>query len=151
MCEPACTAMLLPSVFLLVLTPTMKTEHTRDIRVCFSVGLSVIVAACPAYNGTTLSEGGSYMSYEQQGQRPHHLILAERETLTVSGVEEVDSFDEAEIVMTTNRGELIVRGSDLHIGKLSLDAGELLVSGQIDELCYITAEPRSGFWSRLFK
>ena len=93
------------------------------------------------------------MPYEEapRQQRPHHLILEERARLTVSGVEEGDSFDEAEIVMTTDLGGLIVRGSELHIGKLSLDTGELLVTGQIAELCYLEPEPKGGFWSRLFK
>ena len=48
---------------------------------------------------------------------PHHIILEEREGLTVSGVEEVESFDENTIVMDTVRGTLVVRGEGLHIEK----------------------------------
>ena len=93
------------------------------------------------------------MPYEEtpRQQRPHHLILEERARLTISGVEEVDSFDEAEIVMTTDLGGLIVRGRELHIGKLSLDGGEMQVDGRIDAVTYEDTEVRQGsFLSRLF-
>ena len=53
------------------------------------------------------------MPYEENRPRAeaaHHIILEEREQLSVSGVEEVESFDENTIVMLTNRGTLIVRG-----------------------------------------
>ena len=56
---------------------------------------------------------------------PHRLELDGREKLTVSGVDDVDRFDESEIVMTTSAGTLIVQGESLHIDKLSLDGGEL--------------------------
>ena len=64
------------------------------------------------------------MPYEDNRTRPeaaHHIILEEREQLSVSGVEEVESFDESTIVMLTSRGTLVVRGEELHIEKLSLD------------------------------
>ncbi len=81
----------------------------------------------------------------------HRLELAGRERLTVSGVEDVERFDESGIVMATSAGTLVVTGSDLHIGKLSLDGGELNVDGQIDSLAYEDGgEGRGGFFSRLF-
>jgi len=81
----------------------------------------------------------------------HHLELVGREQLTVSGVEDVDRFDETVIVMSTSAGTLVVSGEDLHIGKLSLDGGELHVDGRIDSLTYEDAGPsRGGLLSRLF-
>ena len=81
----------------------------------------------------------------------HRLTLTGRETLTVSGVEDVERFDETGIVMSTSAGTLVVTGEDLHIGKLSLDGGELHVDGRIDSVTY-EDEGRSqgGFFSRLF-
>lgn len=46
---------------------------------------------------------------------PHHIHLDERKSLSISGVLEVESFDEEAIVMSTSLGELIVRGNGLHI------------------------------------
>ncbi len=81
---------------------------------------------------------------------PHRLTLDNRERLTVSGVEEVESFDENSIVMTTGQGVLIVRGEGLHIGKLSLDGGDLLVDGMVDAISYEDIRQRKGgFLARL--
>lgn len=80
----------------------------------------------------------------------HRITLDERRRLTVSGVEEVESFDESSIVMRTQHGSLIIHGSDLHIEKLSLDGGDLLVQGEVDALTYEEEVP-SSFLSRLFR
>ena len=81
----------------------------------------------------------------------HRLELVGRERLTVSGVEDVDRFDETGIVMSTSAGTLVVTGEDLHIGKLSLDGGELHVDGRIDSVTYDDeGRSRGGFFSRLF-
>lgn len=80
----------------------------------------------------------------------HRLELTDRSHLTVSGVEDVERFDESGVVMTTAAGTLIVTGEDLHIGKLSLEGGELYVDGRIDALTYEDApDRRGGFLSRL--
>ena len=81
----------------------------------------------------------------------HRLELVGRERLVVSGVEDVDRFDETGIVMSTTAGTLVVTGEDLHIGKLSLDGGELHVDGRIDSVTYEDeGQGRGGFFSRLF-
>lgn len=74
----------------------------------------------------------------------HHLTLEQRERLVVSGVEEVERFDEESIVLTTTMGELEVRGEGLHIEKLSLEGGELHVEGTVTALIYETAPRESG-------
>ena len=95
------------------------------------------------------------MQYEEKRVRPeaaHHVILEGRESLTVSGVEEVESFDETTIVMSTSKGSLVVRGEELHIEKLSLDGGDLRVEGMVDSLTYEDdGGPRAGFLARLFR
>ena len=80
----------------------------------------------------------------------HRLELNGRSHLTVTGVEDVDRFDENEIVMSTAEGMLVVTGESLHIGKLSLDGGELHVDGRIDALSYEEAPARGGLLARLF-
>ena len=84
-------------------------------------------------------------------QGAHRLELIGREHLTVSGVEDVERFDETGIVMSTATGTLVVTGENLHIGKLSLDGGELHVDGRIDAVSYEDGgEERGGFFRRLF-
>lgn len=94
------------------------------------------------------------MGYDEGRLTPeaaHHILLEGREQLTVSGVEEVESFDENTIVMVTSKGTLVVRGEDLHIEKLSLDGGDLKVEGAVDALSYEDDRSgRGGLLSRLF-
>ena len=96
------------------------------------------------------------MQYEDRRPRQeaadHHVILEGRASLSVSGVEEVESFDENAIVMRTSLGTLVVRGEELHIEKLSLDGGDLRVEGMVDSLTYEDdGGPRAGFLARLFR
>ena len=91
------------------------------------------------------------MAYEEK-MMPHHVILDGRSSLTVSGVEEVDSFDENTIVMATVTGTLVVRGEGLHIEKLSLDGGDLKVEGTVDSLTYEDdGREKGGFLARLLR
>ncbi len=89
--------------------------------------------------------------YMQEGT--HHLTLEDRRKLTVSGVEEVESFDESGIIMHTGHGTLVVRGSGLHIEQLSVDGGQLRVEGEVESLTYEDTGARSGggFFSRLLR
>lgn len=82
----------------------------------------------------------------------HNIILQNRKTLIVSGVVDVDSFDEQCVVIFTDVGELVVRGADLHINKLSIETGELSLDGEIDSLTYSnTPQQAGGFFSRLLR
>ena len=87
------------------------------------------------------------MAYEITGAPLHHrLELDGRERL-----EDVARFDETCIVMSTCVGELVVTGEGLHIGKLTLDGGELHVDGHIDSISYEEpAAGRTSLLSRLF-
>ena len=93
------------------------------------------------------------MAYEDNRPRPeagHRVVLEDREHRTISGVEEVERFDESAIVLTTALGTLEIQGEDLHIEKLSLDGGDLRVEGTVSALIYETDErPRGGLLSRL--
>ncbi len=83
---------------------------------------------------------------------PHNVILEDRRNLTVSGVSDVDSFDEQNITVFTDMGELAVRGYNLHINKLNIETGELTLEGEISSLTYTDEQQRgSGFFGRLFK
>ncbi len=58
----------------------------------------------------------------------HNVIMESRKTLTVSGVMDIDSFDEESIVIFTELGELTVSGNNLHINKIDVDTGDLFKS-----------------------
>lgn len=89
--------------------------------------------------------------YSNLSAAAHRLEISGREHLTISGVEDVERFDETGIVMSTTAGMLVIAGEDLHIGKLALDGGELHVDGRIDSVTYEEeGQSRGGFFSRLF-
>lgn len=81
---------------------------------------------------------------------PHKLTLNQREDLSVTGVSEVVSFDETAVVLKTHLGTLVVQGEGLVLKTLSVEGGQVSVSGHIGSLIY--EEPRSeGFFRRLFR
>ena len=83
---------------------------------------------------------------------PHNIVMEDRKTLMITGVSDVDSFDDQNVVVFTDLGELTVRGNNLHIGKLSVETGELSVTGNIYALGYTDDRERSGgLFSRMFK
>ena len=93
------------------------------------------------------------MSYEEKqhpSAKTHSISMENRTKLNVTGVEDVESFDENAIIMNTSQGDLIVRGTGLHIGRISLDVGQLSVEGSISELSYEDKAPSGGFWQKLF-
>lgn len=77
------------------------------------------------------------------------LLLKDRATLTLDGVEDVLGFDEAAITCRTTLGELLIEGSSLHIAAFSAESGQLCVVGSICSLCY--AEKREGKSGGLFR
>ncbi|MBR2666796.1 MAG: sporulation protein [Oscillospiraceae bacterium] len=92
------------------------------------------------------------MVYDKMESAAHHLILEGRERLSVSGVEDVESFDETAAVMRTVRGLLVVRGQGLHVGRLNLEAGELELEGAVESLAYEREPGEQGtLFRRLFR
>ena len=84
---------------------------------------------------------------------PNNIIMEDRRLLTVSGVSDVDSFDEESVVVFTDLGLLTIKGSSLHINRLSIEVGELSVEGEITSLSYSDVQPRgsSSFFSKVFR
>ena len=92
------------------------------------------------------------MGYETAEQGVHRLSLEDRGQLRVSGVSDVESFDEQTVVLHTGRGTLIVRGRDLHMQMLSLEGGQISIDGVVDALAYEDDGRESGgLFSRLFR
>ena len=98
--------------------------------------------------------GVIFMEEKISSGRLHRLVLSDRHTGSVTGVNDVGSF-ENEIVLDTDMGLLTVRGKELHVKRLTLEKGELDLEGQVDSLNYSSnaALKRSGdsFLNRLFK
>lgn len=92
---------------------------------------------------------------EKPGIRPHTCNLQNRSAAGVTGVREVVSFDENQVIMDTDMGLLTLKGKDLHVSRLTVEKGEVDVEGTVDSLAYSSNEAyrKSGqnLLSRLFK
>ena len=91
------------------------------------------------------------MTVEQRGTRAQNLILENRKRLSVSGVEEVDGFDEEYVRMITSLGTLTIHGAEMHVESLSVESGEAVVTGHITELVYEESSHSVGIVRRLFR
>ena len=80
----------------------------------------------------------------------HVLHMENREKLTLAGVEDVSGFDENLILLETSLGALHVRGEQLHIERIDLEAGQLELRGRIRELSYDEPARSASLWARLF-
>ncbi len=83
--------------------------------------------------------------------REHSLTLVAREKLEISGVSDVKGFNEDTISVITDRGNLIVKGENLHISRLSLEKGEVSLDGKVNSLQYLGDAPQKGVLARIFK
>ena len=77
---------------------------------------------------------------ERSGIRAHACRLENRNSASLTGVREVVSFDENQVVMDTDMGLLTIKGKDLHVSRLTVEKGEMEVEGQIDSLTYSSNE-----------
>ncbi len=96
------------------------------------------------------------INYNSRTQiRTHKVVLSSRKTCTITGVNDVLSFDINEVLLETEQGMLMIKGAELHVSRLSLDKGEVDVDGSIDSLTYSdavsTKEKAESFFSRLFQ
>ncbi|MGN0370120.1 MAG: sporulation protein YabP [Butyrivibrio sp.] len=66
----------------------------------------------------------------------HQITMMNRKTGTITGVKDVISFDLTSILLETDCGMITLKGHDLHVNRLSVERGELDISGTIDSLQY---------------
>jgi len=76
------------------------------------------------------------MEEKRRAPSRHSLQIDRRENVVVTGMIDVISFDEESVIGETEMGIIIIRGSNLHVKRISLDSGELAVSGEIDGINY---------------
>ena len=83
-----------------------------------------------------------------------NLILENRSKLSVSGVNDVLSFDDEIVITETELGMLTIKGENLKINKLSIDTSEIIIEGNINNLAYSyhgQGKTDGGLFSKIFK
>lgn len=83
----------------------------------------------------------------------HSIAIDKRENVIVAGVLDVISFDEESVIAETELGVVVIKGANLHVKRINLENGELLVMGEIDGISYENASggKAKSIVGRLFK
>ena len=74
------------------------------------------------------------MQASQQG--PHGLSLTNRSHAEITGVSDVDCFNEQLVVLSTTMGMMTISGNNLNISHLNQEEGRLIVDGEFDSIEY---------------
>lgn len=92
------------------------------------------------------------MSEDRASFKNQNIVIEDRNRISISGVELVDSFNESTIVLSTVKGGLSIKGDELNISNLNLDEGSVKISGTVNSLTYISKEgvPKN-FMGKIFK
>ncbi|MGI6239861.1 MAG: YabP/YqfC family sporulation protein [Christensenellales bacterium] len=80
----------------------------------------------------------------------HSLTMDDRARAVITGVEDVECFNEELAVVATSMGAITVTGANLRVSRLDLTEGKISIEGRIDSLEYGAAR-RGGFFSRILK
>ena len=95
------------------------------------------------------------MEEQQKTVKAHKLVVNNRKTSMVTGVLDVLSFDLNEILLETEQGMLLVKGTDLHVNRLSVEKGEVDLSGTIDSVSYSNIsqakKQEESFWTKMIQ
>ena len=65
-----------------------------------------------------------------------NILVENRSKVTITGVEQVESFNENTIVLITIKGGIIIKGEGLNVGKLNIDDGNIKIDGIINGITY---------------
>ena len=87
----------------------------------------------------------------QKTKIPHSVIIENRASISFTGVKDMGSFDEQAVVLVTEYGEIHLRGSKLHINKLSLETNEVDIDGEIEAVIYTQNKQSGGLFNKLFR
>ena len=83
--------------------------------------------------------------------KAHTVALNDRKKLSLTGVQDVDCFNEQLVVLRTPLGTLTVAGAGLNISQLSLETGRVEIEGEVDALEYSGLKKRGSLLGRLFR
>ncbi|MCL2397763.1 MAG: sporulation protein YabP [Defluviitaleaceae bacterium] len=91
---------------------------------------------------------------EERRVAKHRLVVDQRESVAITGVLDVVSFDEEQVVCDTDMGVLVLRGANLHVSSLNLDSGSLDIFGEVASINYEEQGParsKASLFGKIFK
>lgn len=102
-----------------------------------------------------MQKGWDAFMEDKQLAKNHRITIHNRKTAIVTGVLDVLAFDLSEILLETEQGMMMVKGTDLHVNRLDLEKGEVDLSGTVDTIAYSDAQAKErtaeSIFSKLFR
>ena len=116
-------------------------------------------SACIGWDRNANNEpGGTSMNERRDAEitklrpRAHSIHIDNRMRISITGVSDVESFNEQDVMLITEAGPLNIVGTNLHLSKLNLEDGQISIEGEILALDYEPPEPeRRGMFGRVFR
>jgi sporulation protein YabP len=87
----------------------------------------------------------------EKTQMCQKLVLEDRTRFSVGLVENVENFTEEEILLKTGYGGLLVQGKNLKMEDLSIESGNIILTGRIDKMEFSEIREKHGFFKSLFR
>lgn len=83
--------------------------------------------------------------------KKHIVRVVYGEAVEISGVVNVLSYNDKEILLKTSDNQLLIRGSGFNIEVLNLEQGEVKAVGKFTEMSYVKDAAKPSFMKRIFK
>lgn len=83
--------------------------------------------------------------------RKHKVILTGRSQALISGVMDINEFDNNAVDLITNQGKMLIKGKELKVKGINIEKGEAEIEGKIDSMVYSTKPVEESVLKRLFK
>ncbi|NLZ25282.1 MAG: sporulation protein YabP [Clostridiales bacterium] len=81
----------------------------------------------------------------------HNLKIENRKSFSMTGVKNVESFSDKNLIVEVNDERLIIEGEGINITNLDLESGSLAADGKINALKYASKKSAASFFKSIFK
>jgi sporulation protein YabP len=91
----------------------------------------------------------------REQKKAHEIKILNRKKMDITGVINVESFDNEEFLLETENGFLAIRGQNLHMKNLNVESGLVSIEGLVMDMAYVdhssSGDKAKGLFSKLFK
>lgn len=85
-----------------------------------------------------------------EGMQSHSIMIRDRKRAELSGISEVENFNDTEIDLLCAAGAVVIEGESLKIESFSVETGKIEIVGCITGVFYYEKSDRSGVRRGLF-
>ena len=85
--------------------------------------------------------------------KTQEIRLINRESLSLSGIKKIENFDNAEFLLDSVMGKILIKGVNLEVTMLDVDKGDVRIKGRINSILYVNSkkENHETIFTKLFK